>query len=99
MDADTVELQITIEVDVVKVQEGEYPWITLSATLARADFGFLEMRAEQAGGEPFGPLVQVPENDFVSAQMNLSQDLLAEELARLFSALEERRTEVEVKDV
>jgi hypothetical protein len=99
MDAGILQSQISTEVNMVELKQRKYSGITLRPALARPDFRPLEVSAEQARSQPLGPLVQISKDDFVSAQLEIGEDLLAKDPPRLFPPFEERRAEVKIKDM
>src|SRR5687767_13452936 len=96
VEAQAFEFERTVVVDVVEVHERERARVGAARPQVLAHVGAAQLLAEEAGGEPVRPLVEVAEDDARPRQLRVAEDVAAHQLAPLMPALDEGRAEVDV---
>src|ERR1051325_7539950 len=101
MDVEGEELQGSVVVDVVEMEQGEDARKRAAPLELLLDVDALEMRAEELGGEAARPLVEVAEHDLGPGQLGAMENPLVAraEPPALVPPLHERGAEVDVEDV
>jgi len=99
MSHETLEPQLTIEVDMVQSEDGKSSREGSRLLQVGMDIRFMKMGGERRCHRPSQPLVKVPENDSRSVQFFVDDDSLVEKLARLFALFEEACPKMDIKDM
>ena len=99
MSHETLQPQLTIEVDVIQPEDGKSSREGSRLRQVGTDIRFIKMGGERRCHRPSQPLVKVPENDSRPVQFFVNDDSFVEELARLFALFEEARPEMDIKDM
>src|SRR5579885_1614077 len=92
-----IQLELLVEVDVIQVQQGQETRVCFRSAQMRSEVAALEMGLKHPRRQPFGPLVEIAEDDLRPMQMVVSHDLAFKELACLLPALEIGRSKVHVE--
>ena len=99
MSHETLQPQLTIEVDVIEPEDGKSSREGSRLLQMGTDVRFIEMRGQRRCHRPSQPLVKVSENDSRPVQFFVNDDSFVEELARLFALFEESRPEMDIKNM
>lgn len=99
MNADLMETQGSIEIDMVQAQERQDAGKGVRATRCQVAMNAVEMCAEQTRGQPASPLVEIAENDFAAGYLPTEEGLPAKELARLKPPLEEGCPQMQIEEM
>ena len=95
----TMQLQRVVKVDVIQVEEWKHPRISSGTRKVGSDVGACEVRRQQSCRQPASPLVEVAQHDTSARQILVIQYRRVYQLARLMTALQKSRAEVNVENV
>src|SRR5919109_1532210 len=93
------ELQASVEVNVIQVQQRQHPGIGALASRERAKIGALEVLLHQLRGQAASPFIEVAEDDAGTCESRVAEDLTAEQLRPLVAPLHISGAEMHVKGV
>ena len=99
MSHETLQPQLTIEVDVIEPEDGKSSREGSRFLQVATDVRFIEMGSERRCHRTSQPLVEVPENDSRPVQFIVRDNSFVEEFASLFALFEEARPEMDIKDM
>src|SRR5262245_15975994 len=87
----------SLVVDVVEMEHREHAWIRTAAAQMRAQIDALQTRADDPGGEPAHPLIEIAKHDLRDADPAIVND--AAQSSRLIPSLEKRGTKMHVVEM
>src|SRR5262245_19822793 len=89
---DTADVDLTLVIDVIQVQDREKTWIGAATTQMRFDIDALEQRTERMRRQPAHPFIEIAQDDLRPGHTMIVDE--CGKTRRLIAALENRRSEV-----